>query len=379
MKIIADENIPFIEKACKTITEDIQLVSGRSITPQMVKNADALLVRSITKVNAELLEGSSVKFVATATIGTDHIDQQYLAEKGIGFSSAPGSNANSVAEYITASMLIIAEKKNFSLSGKKIGIVGVGNVGSLVEKKALALNMIPVLNDPPLERQTGNKQRYRPLEEIFDCDIVTMHTPLTKDGQDPTYHLCNETFFKSLKPGTFFHNSSRGGVHDTEALKDAVKNGTLTALTLDVWENEPDIDVELLQMTDIATPHIAGYSYDGKIKGMLMIYNAMCRHFEIEIKAKIEDFLPEPLVPEVTVQQQGSDQEKVNKAVKQVYDIMADDHRCRGIAETPIAERASYFDKLRKTYPIRREFQNTRIKNAHSQTAQILDGLGFKV
>ncbi len=379
MKIIADENIPFIEKACKTITDDIELIAGRAITPRMVKDADALLVRSITKVNAKLLDGSSIKFVGTATIGTDHIDIDYLKDKNIGFASAPGSNATSVAEYITAALLTIAHRKNIILKGKTIGIVGVGNVGSRVEKKALALGMTPVLNDPPLQEQTGNTQRYRPIEEIYDCDIITMHTPLTKTGPHATYHLCDDQFFKNIRPGCIFLNSSRGGVHQTSAIKSAVNSRAISSLVLDVWEDEPDIDVELLKMTDIATPHIAGYSYDGKIKGMVMIYQAMCEHLGLPIKSKTEDFLPAPVVPTIHVEAQGDDQQKIYQTVKRIYDIEADDHRCRGIIDTPVHERGQYFDKLRKTYPVRREFQNTAITGAHGDLAETFAKLGFQI
>lgn len=202
MQIIADQNIPFV-KECFSGIGDVTLTSGRAVTPDLVKDADILLVRSITKVNADLLAGSSVKFVATATIGTEHVDQDYLAGRGIGFASAPGSNANSVAEYIVAALLTLGKKHKFQLEGKSIGVVGVGNVGSKVQKKCAALGMKVVLNDPPLARQTGDA-KYRPLQELYGCDFITMHTPLTKDGSDPTYHLANEQLFAAMKQGAFF-------------------------------------------------------------------------------------------------------------------------------------------------------------------------------
>lgn len=378
MKIIADENIPFIEKACKSVA-DVQLVAGRAITPAILKNTDALLVRSITKVNAELLEGSKVKFVGTATIGTDHVDIDYLKSKGIGFSSAPGSNANSVAEYITAAMLTIAERKNIKLEGKTLGIIGVGNVGSRVEKKALSLGMKVICNDSPLQRQTGDTGKYRPIEEIFGCDIITVHTPLTKSGEDKTCHLCDENFFKSIKAGTIYFNSSRGAVHDTAAIKNAMKSGWLSAAVLDVWENEPNIDAELLEMVDLASPHIAGYSYDGKIIGMIMVYEAMCKHLGLDIKHTVNDFLPAPIVPAIEIPKNGTQQEHLRYAVKKIYDIEADDQRCRAILDTPQQERGKYFDMLRKTYPVRMEFQNTVIKRAEARLSQKLAGLGFEI
>lgn len=377
MKIIADENIPFVKQACETVG-DVVLVSGRAFTPELVKDADALLVRSITKVNKELLDGSSVKFVGTATIGFEHIDREYLAEKAIGFSSAPGSNANSVAEYIIAALLNLAEKYKFDLSEKSIGIIGVGNVGSRVEKKAEALGMKVVCNDPPLSRETDD-EKYRPIDEIYSCDIITVHTPLTKEGIDKTCHLCDEAFFDKLKDSAVFINSSRGGVVKTKAIKNVIKNEKLLVTVLDVWENEPNIDNQLLSMVDIGTPHIAGYSYDGKIVGMIMVYEAMCRHFGLEIKASVEDFLPEPIVPTIEITSDKSEQRLLLDTVSKIYDIMADDGRCRGILEAKDNEKGQFFDTLRKKYPIRREFQNTVISCNDNDLKQKLSGLGFKI
>ncbi|MCJ7729025.1 MAG: 4-phosphoerythronate dehydrogenase, partial [Sedimentisphaerales bacterium] len=298
MKIIADENIPFV-KECFSSLGDVEALSGRRITPNVVADADILLVRSITQVNEKLLSKSEVKFVATATIGFEHVDVDYLKSRNIGFASAPGSNANSVAEYIVAALLSVGKKHKISLVGKSISIVGVGNVGSKVARKCVALGMKVKLNDPPLSRQTGDK-KYRPLSELFDCDFITLHTPLTGEGQDKTFHLADENFFASLKPGCVFINTARGAVHDTAALKSAIQSGKLGAVVLDVWENEPNIDCELLRIVGISTPHIAGYSLDGKIAGMIMIYNAACEHIGFEPKYKIEDFLPSPAVPQIT-------------------------------------------------------------------------------
>lgn len=363
MKIIADQNIPFV-KECFSSIGDVTLTGGREMTPELVKEADVLLVRSITKVNADLLDGSRVKFVATATIGTEHVDQDYLTDNGIGFASAPGSNANSVAEYIIAALLALGKKHIFTLEGKSIGIVGVGNVGSKVEAKCKTLDMNVILNDPPLARQTGDS-KYRPLEEIFDCDFITMHTPLTKDGPDPTYHLANEQFFASMKQGAFFFNSSRGKVHDEAALKKAMQSGRLGGVVLDVWETEPNVDPWLLQNVDLSTPHIAGYSYDGKVAGMIMIYEACCQHFGLHAKHNIHDFLPEPDVPEIIIENERirhEDEENIlHDTVQQVYVINRDDFNMREILLQPEGDRGAWFDGLRKNYPIRREFQNTKV------------------
>ncbi|MHC4143793.1 MAG: 4-phosphoerythronate dehydrogenase, partial [Planctomycetota bacterium] len=262
MKIIADANIPFVAECFSSIGE-VEVVAGREITPGIVAEADVLLVRSITPVGEDLLAGSKVRFVATATIGIDHIDVDFLRRHNIGFASAPGSNANSAAEYVIAGLLEIGQKYALDLEGKSIGIIGVGNVGSRVAKKCAALGMDVYLNDPPLHpplrRQTGDA-KYLPLKELFTCDFITLHTPLTFERPDKTFHLANEEFFKSLKKGCVFVNASRGGVVDSAALKAAIQSERFGAVVLDVWENEPDIDTDLLQMVDLGTPHIAGYS-----------------------------------------------------------------------------------------------------------------------
>jgi erythronate-4-phosphate dehydrogenase len=374
MKIIADENIPFV-KECFSSAGDCATIHGRSITPEILKDADALLVRSITKVDKNLLEGTNIKFVGTATIGFEHIDVDYLASKKIGFASAPGSNANSVTEYVVSALLNLAEKYKFDISKKSIGIVGVGNVGGRLEKKVKALGMNVVLNDPPLKRKTGD-EKYRPIEEIFDCDIITLHTPLTKEGTDKTYHLADEKFFKSLKKDTIFFNSCRGKVHDTAALKKAITDCKLRACVLDVWENEPNIDIELVKMVDYGTPHIAGYSYDGKIGGMIMIYETFCKHFGVKPKFSAKDFLPRPQVEKIDIDK--NDPNPLLTIVNTLYDIKKDDEKLRQIINKLAEKQGEYFDRLRKNYHIRREFQNTAVSTTDNKLRNVLEGLGFK-
>ena len=379
MKIVADANIPFIKECFSSIGE-VTVVGGREITPDVVADADALVVRSITPVGVDLLAGSKVRFVGTATIGFDHIDIDFLQQNNIGFASAPGSNANSAAEYVIAGLLDIGQKYALDLEDRSIGIIGVGNVGGRVAKKCTAMGMDVYLNDPPLQRQTGG-QKYLPLEKLFDCDFITLHTPLTFEGRDKTYHLADEKFFKSLKERCVFVNASRGGVVDSSALKSAIRSGLLRAVVLDVWENEPDIDVELLKMVDIGTSHIAGYSLDGKIAGMIMIYKAACEYFNVEPEFDMEDFLPEPAVPELNVYLNlTNDQNVLLKAVQKIYRIDKDDTRLRRVLDKPVENRGEYFDSLRKNYPVRREFQNTGVivKDANSSLAKKLIGIGFK-
>lgn len=378
MKIVADANIPCVSECFSSIGK-VTVVGGREVTPWMVADADILLVRSITPVGVDLLAGSKVRFVATATIGFDHIDVDFLRQNKIGFASAPGSNANSAAEYVIAGLLEIGHRRDIELEGKSIGVIGVGNVGSRVAQKCAALGMQVYLNDPPLQRQTGDS-KYLPIEELYDCDFITVHTPLTFGGLDKTYHLVDEEFLSSLKDHCVFVNASRGGVVDSSALKTAIRSGRLKAVVLDVWENEPNIDTELLGMVDIGTPHIAGYSLDGKIAGLIMIYKATCEHFGLEPKFGVKDFLPEPAVLEVKLGSYvANEQQALSNVVQKVYRIARDDNGLRQVLDQSVEEIGPYFDSLRKNYPIRREFQNTKIivRTANSTLAKKLTGIGF--
>jgi erythronate-4-phosphate dehydrogenase len=381
VKIITDANIPFAAQCFSSVGE-VEVLPGREIGPGVVRDADIVLVRSITRVDSELLAGSKVKFVGTATIGFEHIDTEYLSRSNIGFASAPGSNANSAAEYVVAALLEIGRRHNIKLEEKTIGIVGVGNVGGRVEKKARALGMKILLNDPPLQRAMGDA-KYLSLEELYDCDFITLHTPLTFEGVDKTFHLAGEKFFKSLKSGCVFFNTSRGGVVETSALKGAIKAGKLKAVVLDVWENEPNIDTELLEMVDIGTPHIAGYSLDGKVAGMIMIYKAVCKYFGFKAEFDAKSFLPEPAEPKLEINPQAAgEQELLRATVEKIYRVSEDDLKLRWILDRPQGKRGKFFDSLRKNYPVRREFQNTKIGFATESAENLskkLKGIGFKI
>lgn len=383
MKIVADENIPFV-RDCFASLGSVEVVSGGDIRPETVADVDILIVRSVTEVDSELLEGSNVSFVGTSTIGFDHIDAEYLESRGIGFASAPGSNADSVAEYVTSALLNIADRKGLELAGKSIGIIGVGNVGSRVEKKTVALGMKPVLNDPPLERKTGAR-KYRPLEELYDCDFITLHTQLTFEGEDKTFHLVNEKLLDNLKSGAVLLNTSRGAVVDSTALKQSLEAEKLSGTVLDVWEDEPDIDTELLEMVVIGTPHIAGYSFDGKVRGMVMIYNAVCEYFGIDKRADESDFLPEPEIEELQIDSFDDVQNEVLKIVNKIYNVCEDDKALRRILNLDDNKRAEFFRKLRREYPVRREFHNFTVKigedvnKNQSKLENIISGLGLSV
>jgi len=380
MKIIADENIPFAREAFGTLG-DVTLVHGRALSAGQVAGADLLFVRSITKVNAALLDGTPVRFVGTATAGTDHVDVEYLARRGIAFAAAPGCNANSVAEYMAAAWLVLARRKGLTLRGMKAGIIGVGNVGSRVEKKARALGMEPVLNDPPLARTTGDS-KYRPFDEVFDCDIITCHTPLTRDGEDPTYQLANAAFFARVKQGTIFCNAGRGEVVDEAALRRTMRSDKLRAVVLDVWDHEPSIAPDLLGKVDLGSPHVAGYSYDGKIGGTTQVYEAACKFLGIAPKWRAKKAMLAPEFPELTADAGGRlDEAVLLEVVTRVYPIERDDANLRATIPMTPEDRGKAFDRLRKEYPYRREFSNTRLwlRDGSDRLLTSAKGLGFDV
>ena len=380
MKIVADENIPFVREIFGPLG-DVLCVSGRQMSADVITDADVLLVRSVTKVNERLLSDSSVRFVGTATIGTDHVDQEYLSSREITFVSAAGSNSNSVAEYVITAILVLAEKYGWELQDKTLGIIGVGNIGSNIEKKAPALGLKVLPNDPPLQRETGDKRFVSLARVLEEADIITCHVPLTRSGPDATWHLFDREKLGRLGPGTVLINSSRGAVVDNESLKEQLKKGKSGPVVLDVWENEPGINTELLDQVAIGTPHIAGYSLDGKVNGSVMLYQKLCKFLGTEVTSQIDRLLPTPPVPTIELDVTGkTDQQLLAQAMTRIYDIMGDDGRLREITTLTNSEKGRYFDDLRKNYPVRREAFNTRIKlqGPADQIGEKLTILGFK-
>lgn len=358
MIAVADENIPFAREAFAAFGE-VRTLPGREIVRAALSDADLLLVRSITRVDAALLEGTPVRFVGTATIGEDHVDADWLRDRGIGFASAPGCNANSVAEYVTAALLALAERQGRDLAGASLGIVGVGNAGSRVDAKARALGMRTVWHDPPRAEAEG-AACFAPREAMFACDFVSLHVPLTRTGPHPTHHMVDAAFLEAMKPSAILINTARGAVVDGSALASALASGKIAGAALDVWENEPRIDPALLDCAAIATPHIAGYSYDGKVRGTEMIRAAACRHFGLPEAWRAAPHLPPPEVPEIRIP--ADESRPIARAVRAVYDIMRDDAALRAAGALPSpGERAEAFDRLRKHYPRRREFPHTRV------------------
>ncbi|WP_167609201.1 4-phosphoerythronate dehydrogenase PdxB [Maribellus sediminis] len=373
MKIIIDNKIPYIKGALEPFAEVVYL-PGNETTAEVVKDADVLITRTRTICNQELLKGSKVKFIATATIGFDHIDTEYCKAAGIEWTNAPGCNAESVNQYIASALFSWSMRKRKDLAGLTIGIVGVGNVGSKVARTCEILGMKVLLNDPPRERMEG-PEKFVSLETIRqEADIITFHVPLNMSGEDRTYHMGNEDFFQNLGKSLLVINSCRGEVIDTNSVYEAIEAGDVDAFIADCWENEPEIDLELLNQTEYGTPHIAGYSKDGKANGTKMSVQAVSRFF----KLGIDDWEPENVeLPATTVIEIDGNQRReysiLAEAILSTYDIELDDD---ALKESP-----HLFEKLRGDYPVRREFDSYTLKleNVKEETVEKLKLLGFKV
>lgn len=376
MKLIIDANIAYAEEAFSHLGKT-RLLDGRTLTNKDVKDADILIVRSITNVNEELLKNSKVKFVGTATIGTDHIDLDYLKNQNITFVDAKGCNADSVAEYVFIALLKIASEKNISLSEKTIGVVGIGNIGSRVVRLAESLGIKVLKNDPPLQR-INRDEKFISFEEILQADIITLHVPLSFEGIDKTFYFLHESNLKEIKREAIIINTSRGAVIDNAALLNESINREFE-LALDVWEDEPLVNPKLLTKTKIATPHIAGYSFEGKVNGTKMIYNALCKF--LNIKPTWQPDLPKIQEKEMRLSEGKSDEEKLYGLFSSIYDIEKDDEVMRKILTYEPNEQTGYFDLMRKKYPVRREFSNypVYISKNESHLRSILENFRFTV
>lgn len=373
MKIVADDKIPFLKGVLEPFAE-VNYLPGKHIDNKVLKDADALLTRTRTKCNSSLLKATTVKFIGTATIGYDHIDTEFCRKNDITWTNAPGCNSSSVQQYIAAALLRISGKFKYKLKNKTIGIVGVGNVGSKVEKLARILEMNVLLNDPPRARKEGENGFVSLDQLLIESDIVTAHVPLNLTGEDKTYHLFDEKSFGMMRRGTWFINSSRGEVIDTAALKNAVDSGKLMGTVADVWENEPDIDLELLEKAYISTPHIAGYSTDGKANGTSMAVNSLCKFFNLPLNGWYPDTVPDPAVPVILLDCKGkTDEDVMREAVLHTYNIDDDSLRLK---QSPVE-----FEKQRGDYPLRREFPayTVIVKGGTRITRMMLKGMGFKV
>ncbi|WP_421547515.1 4-phosphoerythronate dehydrogenase PdxB [Pseudomonas sp. QD4] len=376
MLIVADENIPLIEEFFAGFGE-IRRFPGRSIDRATVAEADVLLVRSVTNVDQALLEGSKVRFVGTCTIGTDHLDLEYFAQAGIHWSSAPGCNARGVVDYVLASLLTLAEIEGVALPGRTYGVVGAGEVGGRLIQVLRGLGWNVLVCDPV--RQAAEGGDYVSLEQLIEqCDVISLHTPLTRSGELSTWHLLDKARLQQLRPGTWLINAARGPVVDNHALREVLLEREDLQAVLDVWEEEPRVDQALADLCVLATPHIAGYSLDGKQRGTAQIYQAYCRFSGQAEQVSLDTLLPQPWVSHLWLNANADPAWALATVCRAVYDPRRDDADFRrSLGGTP-AEQRSAFDGLRKHYPERREIDglSVHIQGDSPALQQIVTALG---
>lgn len=355
MKVVCDSHIPFLKGALEPYC-DVVYAQGQDIGPDLVRDADALVVRTRTRCDSNLLAGSKVRFIATATIGYDHIDTKWCEANGIRWSNAPGCNSWSVQQYIGSLLVTLSRHMLFSFKDKTIGIVGVGNVGGKVARLAALLGFRVLLCDPPRARREATNA-FVTLDEIINqCDIISLHVPLIRDGEDATYHLFDRNRLSSLSRNQILINTSRGEVVDNAALKEVLNKKAICTAALDVWENEPLIDRELMNLLFIGTPHIAGYSVDGKATGTTMCVQALGKFFDLPCREWEVAEVPESIQPaEFSIDTTGkTPQEVLADAILYTYNVRNDD--------TALMSDISSFEKLRSNYPVRREFPAYSVK-----------------
>jgi erythronate-4-phosphate dehydrogenase len=395
LRILADANIPAALDAFGPFGT-VRLVSGRDITRDSVADADVLLVRSVTPVDAALVEGTPVRFVGTATAGVDHVDQAALARLGIAFASAPGSNATSVVEYVLAALLDLADERGTDVSALTLGVVGAGQVGGRLVPRARALGMDVLVCDPPRAAAGATEYRYVSLGAVLaGADVVTLHTPLT--GPDaspwPTRGLIGEAELAAMRPGAWLVNAARGPVTDGPALLAARRSGHLGALVLDCWPGEPAPDLDLVEAADIATPHVAGYSFDGKVAGTVTLDAALRGWLAGQGDSVREPWdatgalaEPTPLVAAAPPLPEDTPEARtawLHGLVRQAYDVRADDARFRELvgAEPDPGRRAAAFADLRRTYPRRREWSAWTVRGHVPERLRraVTEGLGMRI
>ena len=396
MQIVADENIPLLEQFFSEFGE-IRKVPGRTMTSEDVKDADILLVRSVTQVNEALIANSPVKFIGTCTIGTDHIDLEYLEKRRLGqgstdnsvgnkgaiaFSSAPGCNAEAVVDYVLSAISVLIDKRGLYFQDISVGIVGIGNVGLRLRRRLEAMGVTVIAVDP--YKNAEDVGELSSLDEVLKADVVSLHTPLTQDGEHPTEHLINAQRLRQMKPDACLINSCRGSVVDNEALKTHMAEFPDFESIIDVWEGEPNLDLQLMIRCLLATPHIAGYSLDGKMRGTEQVYQACCETFGLPIRNKLAQLLPEPSVKKIKFGDSVPIHQALRTAIRAVYEIRVDDGIMRStLLRTQGESQAmrSQFDALRKNYPLRRDIPTMRIEvpSKRQDLQQALAAAGFNV
>lgn len=376
MRLLVDENIPYAREFFSSSAE-LKFIPSNAFTQELAQEADGLLVRSVTQVNAALLTNTPVKFVGTATIGIDHLDTNWLAQAGITFTNAPGCNADSVVDYVLASLLLFAQTHNLILAEQTIGVVGVGQVGGRLAQRLQNFGCQVLLNDPPLQEQ--GKQGLISLHEVLNqADIVCLHTPLTKNTAHPSLNLISTTELEILR-GKLLLNAGRGKVIDAQALNKHLNSANPVKLILDVFPQEPDLNLSLIQHCFLATPHIAGYSLDGKAKGTWQLYQAWCEFLGTQPNLQLADFLPAPAISQLHLSPQLSPQEACWQASQAIYQPSQDAWRLiQALANQP-HQGTQVYQELRKNYPVRREFACLNVKVSCTKQASALKALGFAV
>ncbi len=379
MLIVADENIPLLDEFFAGFGE-IRRLPGRGIDAAAVADADLLLVRSVTRVDRALLEGSAVKFVGTCTIGTDHLDLDYFRQAGIAWASAPGCNARGVVDYVLGSLLVLAEQQGVDLASRTYGVIGAGQVGSRLLKVLRGLGWRVLVCDPP--RQAAEGGDFVSLQQVLaECDVISLHTPLERLGEHPTHHLFDAARLTALKPGSWLINASRGAVVDNQALRELLTQRSDLQVVLDVWEGEPQADVELAALCRIATPHIAGYSLDGKLRGTAQIYSAVCAHLGCTPSIELAQLMPAPWLSDLTIDASADPAWALASICRAVYDPRRDDADFRRSLQGDAVTRRAAFDGLRKHYPMRREIDGLKVcvKGDAPALASLVQALGAKL
>ncbi|TDT39410.1 4-phosphoerythronate dehydrogenase [Halospina denitrificans] len=354
LRILADENIPGLEHFFEPLGS-IRTLPGRAIQASDLRGIDVLLVRSVTRVDEALLKDSPVRFVGTATIGTDHLDTEYLRSAGIHWASAPGCNALAVGDYVLSCLALATTDRNRSFEQLSVGIVGCGNVGGGLQQRLSDIGLTVLANDPP--REAAGDSGFSSLDEVLACDAICLHAPLVSQGPWSTHYLLDTNRIEALRSDQILISAGRGAVVDNQALHGRLKapdGGPWTAL--DVWENEPGINADLAQRVSVATPHIAGYSLEGKLRGTAMIHDALCRHLGVQSKRSMEPLLP----PAQGLKVDGVDHVRpfpaLTQALLAAYNPALDSVELKRTLSGDASDREVAFDRLRKTYPVRREF-----------------------
>jgi erythronate-4-phosphate dehydrogenase len=371
MKIYYEDSMPYAAEFFSELG-DCEVFSHKTINTDMLSDADVLLVRSTTKVNEQLLaKNKQIQFVATATAGTDHIDKNYLASQNIPFISAGGCNAVAVAEYVLSAMLVMSQRLDWRLADKTVGIVGAGHVGSALSRVLSVLGISHKLCDPPLA-DAGDSREFVTMNDIMQCDVISLHVPWVVNGPYPTQDLFDKPRLATLKDNQLLINACRGEVINNQAVFELFEQGKSINLVLDVWENEPNISLDLIPYTALATAHIAGHTIEGKARGTEMLYLALCKHLGIQANKKLSDYLPKAQPTSIQITEKQDFWQVLKQCVLNVYNIETDDQYFRANMHD-----ADQFRYIRKHYPIRREFSAVALNTGNFSDSKAIYELGF--